>query len=477
MEHYILAIDGGTQSTKVVVFDLKGHEVCSYTVPLQEIVLYPDGRAEHPCDDLWTSLQTACRHTLALFPHDPKAIIGVGLGSIRCCRALMKEDGHLAHPVQSWMDVRLSSPYVHEDDRVAYVSATTGYLTYRLTGERKDTRSNYVGPWPIDPVTLNWFEDEHLFSSFTTPRAMLFELVDPATVLGTINAFASEATGIPVGLPVVATANDKAVEGLGSGLTHDGTVLVSLGTYITSMMAGSEHKGDSTSYWSNPGATKGEFVYESNGIRRGMSTISWIRELLGSDIEDEAEAQGLTPENYLNTLARGVPVGSGGLYTVLNWLSRPDHPHERGIMLGFNGTHKGRHMFRSIMEGIALTMKRNILAMCEERGIALTQANISGGGSQGDVFMQIFADVLGVPTKRTMVSGSASIGAAICVSLALDIYPSRDDAIQHMVHIKDTFVPIAEHVALYKEIDEKVYRHIALQVDGLLQASHAVLSK
>lgn len=475
MKKYILAIDGGTQSTKVVIFDLLGNEVCSHTVPLQEIVLYPDGRAEHPDDELWTSLQSACTHTLSLFPYDTKDIVGVGLGSIRCCRVLMQEDGKLAHPVQSWMDVRLASPYVHEDDRVAYVSATTGYLTYRLTGERKDTRSNYVGPWPIDPETLTWFDDGDLFSSYTTPREMLFELVDPSSILGTITPFASEATGIPVGLPVVSTANDKAVEGLGSGLSQDGTVLISLGTYITSMMAGHEYKGDSTSYWSNPGATKGEFVYESNGIRRGMSTVTWIKELLGSDIEDEAKRQGLTPENYLNTLAQDVEVGSGGLYTVLNWLARPGHPHERGIMIGFNGTHKGKHMFRSILEGIAMTMKGNILSMCEERGIALEQAIISGGGSKGDVFMQIFSDVLGVPTKRNVVSGSASIGAAICVALALDIYPSREDAIEHMVQIKDTFTPITENVALYKELDEKVYRHIAVQVDALLQASHAIL--
>ncbi len=477
MKKYILAIDGGTQSTKVVIFDLKGHEVCSHTVPLQEIVLYPDRRAEHPDDDLWTTLQVACKQVLAEFPFPLQALIGVGLGSIRCCRVLMQEDGNLAHPVQSWMDVRLASPYVHEDDRVKYVSATTGYLTYRLTGERRDTRSNYVGPWPIDPVKLGWFEDEDLFSRYHTPRNMLFELVDPSSILGAITPAASKATGIPVGLPVVSTANDKAVEGLGAGLTHDGTVLVSLGTYITSMMAGNQYKGDSSSYWSNPGPTKDEFIYESNGIRRGMSTVTWIRDLMGSDVEAEAKALGLSAENYLNTLAKDVPVGSDGLYTVLNWLSRPTHPHERGIMLGFNGTHKGKHMFRSILEGIAMTMKGNILAMCEEREMPLEQAIISGGGSNGDVFMQIFADVLGVPTKRNVVSGSASIGAAICTALALGIYRDRAEAIQHMVHVRDTFFPIAENVALYEEIEEKVYRHIAHQVDGLLQASHAIFNK
>jgi len=472
---YILAIDGGTQSSKVAIFDLLGNEMCSYTVPLKEIVLYEDGRAEHPDDDLWTSLQQACKKTLSIFTGNKEDIIGVGLGSIRCCRVLMKEDGDLAAPVQSWMDIRLSKPYEHEDDEVKYISATTGYLTYRLTGERKDTRSNYVGPWPIDPVTLEWYEDEEMFSSFNTPRHMLFELTDPSTILGYITQEASEATHIPINLPVVCTANDKAVEGLGAGLKDDGTVLISLGTYITSMMVGREYKSDTTSYWTNPGATKGEFLYESNGIRRGMSTVSWMKDLLGSDILIKAKEQNLSPEAYLELLAAEVNVGSDGLYTVLHWLAQPGRPHERGIMIGFNGSHKGPHMFRSILEGIAMTMKGNVLAMCEERGITLKNIIVSGGGSNGDVFMQILADVCNVRAMRNAVSGSASIGAAICASLALLIYTDRDEAIDHMVHVKDVFTPIKKNVALYKEIDEKVYKHIAPVVDGILKVSHDIL--
>jgi len=77
---------------------------------------------------------------------------------------------------------------------------------------------------------------------------MLFELVDPSTVLGNISDAACSATGIPPGIPVVSTANDKAVEGLGAGIVNDGSLLVSLGTYITSMMAGTAANPDSVNY-------------------------------------------------------------------------------------------------------------------------------------------------------------------------------------------------------------------------------------
>ncbi|WP_068084968.1 FGGY-family carbohydrate kinase [Polycladidibacter stylochi] len=476
-KQYILAIDGGTQSTKTAIFDLEGNEICAHTVKLRPMVLYGDSRAEHPDDDLWDSLQASCQSVFEKFNGNKSDIIGVGLGSIRCCRTLLKADGSLASPVQSWMDLRLSKPYEHEDDNVRYVTTTTGYLTHRLTGETKDTRANYVGPWPIDPITLEWFEDEEKFASFNTPREMLFDLVDPATVLGQVTKAACEATGIPEGLPVVSTANDKAVEGLGAGLLNDGTALVSLGTYITSMMVGDENRFDTTDFWSNPGAVPGEFLYESSGIRRGMATVTWIKDLLGGDIVKAAQELGISPEAYLNkAAAEDVPPGCEGLYTVLHWLARPSHLHERGMMIGFNGSHKGPHMFRSVLEGIAMTMKNHTQAMVDERGIELSKIIVSGGGSNGELFMQIFADVYGVPAYRNKVNGSASLGAAICAAIALGVYPDRQSAVENMVHSRDVFMPIDKNVALYKDINENVYQHLPAETDSILKKSHAIFN-
>jgi sugar (pentulose or hexulose) kinase len=390
---------------------------------------------------------------------------------------LIKADGNLASPVQSWMDLRLAGPYQHEDDAVRYVTTSTGYLTHRLTGETRDTRSNYVGPWPIDPDTLAWYEDSDRFDAYTTPREMLFELVDPATVLGKITDTAAGATGIPAGIPVVSTANDKAVEGLGAGLVNDGTVLVSLGTYITSMMAGTGAAPDSVNYWRNPGAVPGEFLYESCGIRRGMATVTWVKDLLGSDIVAAAKKRNLSPEAYMNVLAAEVPVGCDGLYTVLNWLPRPSRLHERGMMIGFNSTHKGPHMFRSVLEGIAMTMKNYAQAMCDEIGVPLTRILVSGGGANGDLFMQIFADVFGLPAHRNVVNGSAGMGAAICAALALGIYRDRQAAIDNMVRQRDTFTPVREHAARYDKINTQVYQHIVPATDDLLQKSYQIFNE
>ncbi len=65
------------------------------------------------------------------------------------------------------------------------------------------------------------------------------ELVLPGEVLGEVTPAAAAATGLPAGVPVVATANDKAVEALGSGLRSPDDLLLSLGTYVAAMTVGS----------------------------------------------------------------------------------------------------------------------------------------------------------------------------------------------------------------------------------------------
>jgi sugar (pentulose or hexulose) kinase len=114
--------------------------------------------------------------------------------------------------------------------------------------------------------------------------------------------------------------------------------------------------------------------------------------------------------------------------------------------------------------------------MCYERGIDLKKIVVSGGGSKGELFMQIFADVFGVPAYRNMVTGSASIGAAICTALALGIYRDRQEAIDNMVRQRDLFTSNEENVRLYDQINKEVYTQIGPATDDLLIKSHQIFN-
>jgi sugar (pentulose or hexulose) kinase len=471
MTRYFIGIDNGSQSTKVTVFDERGRAVSEGRQALRPYDAPRPGVVEHPDDDLWTSIGEAGRRAMAAFPGDPADIAGVGLCTIRFCRAVLKEDGTLAQPVMSWMDDRVSLPYEHARPEARWVTTSSGYVGHRMTGNFRDTAANCAGMWPLDPGTWQWTRNEVARAKTGIPREMLFDLVMPGDVLGTVTAAASQHTGVPEGLPVVATANDKAVEALGCGLRDSGTLLVSLGTYVAGMTVGSRTVPDAAGFWTNYASVPHSYLHESFGVRRGMWTVSWMRDLLGEEAASAARAAGRTVEEHLNAEAAEVPAGCDGLMTVLDWLAPTEAPFRKGTVLGFDGRQGRHHMYRSILEGLALTIHGTAGRMAEELGTSFSRMLLSGGGSHSDLMMQIFADVFGVRARRSAVNDAAGLGSAICAAVGTGAYGTFDEAVDAMVRPGTDFLPDGRTHRLYRRLGE-VYRRVREHTDPLYRMSY-----
>ena len=273
---------------------------------------------------------------MAMFPGDPADIVGVGLCTIRFCRAMLRADGSLVEPVMSWMDDRASQPYLPDDPTSPTSPRLPGYVAHRLTGgfERHGGERLEL-QWPIDTDTGSW-SDDGAVRAVGVRRDMLFELRCPGEVIGPLTAAAAAATGLPAGVPVVATANDKAVEMLGCGLVGPTAALVSLGTYIAAMVTAANHRTRSTS---GP-TTRASRPLPVREPRRAPRDVDG--ELAARPARRRARragrALGLSARSH-GTRGATVPAGSDGLMTVLDWLAPTDGPYRKGVMLGFDARH------------------------------------------------------------------------------------------------------------------------------------------
>jgi sugar (pentulose or hexulose) kinase len=476
MNKYVMGIDNGSQSTKVAIFDINGNEVAFGSHKLRDTLSPKPDVVIHPDDDLWDSVYGGIKDCLANFSGNPKDIVGIGLCTIRCCRVLLKEDGHLAYPVISWMDSRLTKPYKHDDYLVKYVTTTSGYLGFRLTGEFKDTASNYEVHWPLERETLDWSTDVEVMKENGLKREMLFDLVKPGERLGMLRPELVEEFGFNKNTPVVATANDKAVEVLGSGIKDEGTIMISLGTFISSMMLKEEYPENARNFFPTLACIPFNYVYESNGIRRGMWTVSWFKNLIGEELVSDAKKLGVSEEEFLNRKAQNVPAGSDGLITILDWLSTPSTPYRKGIMIGFDQRHSKYHIYRSILEAIAFHIKNNIDDMLEELDVELHDVVVLGGGSKSDLLMQIIADLFGLPVHRREGSSSACLGAAICVCQHLSIYKDFEEATNQMVKTEQTFLPNKDNQALYNKINDTVVKNVRKHTDEILKLTYPIFN-
>jgi len=472
---YLMGVDVGTQSAKVVIFDTEGNVICEGKQALRKLDIPAPLLAEHPDDDLWDSLKVAFGKVMDNFHAqggDASQILAMGVCVIRCCRVLLKGNGELAWPVINWMDKRLNKPYQPLEcyGEVKYVTTTSGYITHRLTGEFKDTCANYIGWWPMDNDMLDWSTDPAQWESCNLSRSQVFDVVKPGEMLGYLSEKAARQIGLPAGIPVIATAHDKAVEALGAGTLEPGIALISLGTYIGAMVHGHENVKNAQNFWPFQASVPGHYLYECMGVRRGMWTISWFRDQFGAAALADAQEKDLSIEELLNREATKIPAGCEGLLTVHDWAPPSEAEFRKGAMIGFDGRHTRAHMYRSMLEGIAFTMKNHMDKMAEELGIPFKGLIISGGGANSDLFMQIFADVFGVPTRRNLMKGSAAVGCAVNAGMAAGVFDSYEKATEKMVRMGEHFTPDRKNHQLYNALNADVYQKMNTHLDPLLQA-------
>ena|GEM_PF-6339290 len=78
-------------------------------------------------------------------------------------------------------------------------------------------------------------------------------------------------------------------------------------------------------------------------------------------------------------------------------------------------------LFKGILEGIAYELKVNIASFQRAR-IPVRALRAIGGGSRSDTWMQLKADILGIPIERTSVTEAGCLGAAFLAGLGTRRY-------------------------------------------------------
>lgn len=125
-----------------------------------------------------------------------------------------------------------------------------------------------------------------------------------------------------------------------------------------------------------------------------------------------------------------------------------------------------------MLEGIALTMPENIEAMERALGRRFADLIATGGGAKSDVMMQILADVLDRPARRTAVNDAAGLGSAICAAVGCGLHPSWADASAAMVRTGRVFAPSDAGVAAYRPVRD-AYRGLHQFTDPLFERTTA----
>jgi xylulokinase len=166
----------------------------------------------------------------------------------------------------------------------------------------------------------------------------------------------------------------------------------------------------------------------------------------------------LTPNEGFDAIvteAEGAPAGSEGLL-FLPYLSGertpyPD-PHARGSFVGLTVRHGRAHLTRSVLEGVAFSMK-DCFGLLQGAGLGtVSEVRIAGGGAKGALWRKIVASVLGLPMVTVTSTEGAAYGAALVGGVGAGAWPSVEAACDATIAVTGRDEPVAEWVKAYDDL-------------------------
>jgi len=184
------------------------------------------------------------------------------------------------------------------------------------------------------------------------------------------------------------------------------------------------------------------------------SSFRWLRDLLCQSMIDESETLGVDPYQLMTAEAEKSPVGAGSLIfnpSLAGGSSLDESPNVRGAFMGLDLSHRRSDVIRSVMEGIALGLRRVLDELRRLTEVA-EEITVVGGISRSGFWRQILADVYRMDIVKTTVDQqAAALGAASLAAVGAGVW--SDFSVINAIHaIEDIASPIPENTAVYEKI-------------------------
>jgi xylulokinase len=483
----VVGLDSSTTATKAIAFSPDGSVagIGRNPIPLSSPA---HNRYEQNPEEWWRSACAALRELTRQV--DPGAIAAIAISNQRETFVPLSRDGQPVRPAIVWLDQRCEDEIAwltqrvgagrmhqitgkpadlapvayriawmlrNEKDlfrRTAMFTDVHGYLAWRLTGLFQTSWASADPLGLFDMERHEWSPE--VLEALELTLEQLPQAVRPGTVIGVVSEQAASDTGLRRGTPVAAGGGDGQAAGLGVNALGGGRAYLNLGTAVVGGIYSQEYRIGNA--WRTMGSLTGDGYYFETSLRAGTFLIDWFTHQV---CQAGTGSAALLKE--LESEAAAIPIGSDGLLALPYWgavMTPYWDPLARGCWIGLSGSHRRGHLYRSLLEGIALEQAL-VTGMIEEAtGIAVRDFIAIGGGAANDLWCQIMADATGKCIQRSRTLEASSLGAAICAAVGAGLYRTAPDAAQAMSgkDLSET-EPSAEHCARYAELLE-TYREL-----------------
>ncbi|TWF74717.1 xylulokinase/erythritol kinase [Pseudonocardia hierapolitana] len=429
-----LGIDAGTSVVKAALFDDEGEALAVAGRPL-ELVHAADDGVEQDLDAIVAAIGDVTREVSAGQTPHVVAITGQGDG---CW--VTDEAGRAVRPALSWLDGRAGGilgrwnaegvtervfrvngttvfpgapgPLLawldeHEPDvldRATTAGACKDAVFTRLTGERATDPSD--SSMPFGDGTGIGYSDTALEAMGLTHRRDLLAPITVPVPRGELSDAGAALLGLPAGTPISSGPFDFPACARGGGLRAIGDALLIVGTTLGCMVHVDRlaTEGDPAGFSVATGEP-GRWLRAMPAMV-GTASMDWMLQTLGLGV-DAIDA----------ALATSAP-GAGGVEVLPYFATSGERapfvdPHASGQVTGVRLTTTRDDLLRAVCEGLAYAARH-----CFDAAGGATRIVACGGGTRSRPWLQVFADVLGVPLELARTPEVGARGAVLAAAAA-----------------------------------------------------------
>ncbi|KAH9026525.1 glycerol kinase [Lactarius pseudohatsudake] len=315
-----------------------------------------------------------------------------------------------------WMiDHREDVREAHEEDDLAF-GTVESWIAYNLLGgvnggQHISEVTNASRTLLLNIRTLKW--DPALLRFFGFRESVLPRLVSTSEVYGNI------ASGPLKGVPLGGLVGDQQGALIGNKCLAPGQAKCTYGTGAfllfctgTDIVYSNHGLLSTVAYQAGP---QSKPVYALEGaIAVAGSAIKWLRDSMGL-IESAGQ---------INTLAGSVPSSSGVYFvTAFSGLLAPYWDSDAtGLLIGLTSYTTPAHVARATLEANAFQTRAVIDSMVLDAHSDLAHLKVDGGMTNGDLAMEVLADVGGFEVVRPEMRESTALGSALLAASAIGLF-------------------------------------------------------
>ena len=455
MKKFLVAIDQGTTSTKVILFDLAGN--IKFTSQLEFNQYFPkNGWVEHNPNEIWLTTLKGLKKVIKKASILKGKILSIGITNQRETTIIWnKKTGKAIYNAIVWQD-RRTQEYCEKLKKKnyekvfrkktglfidPYFSATKiKWILENVKNAKKLLKSNNLLFGTVDTFLIWKLTDgkHHLTEATNASRTMLFNInstkwddeilkklkisknILPEVKNSADNFGSTNKKIVGTEIPISAVLGDQQAAAVGQSCFEKGSVKSTYGTGAFVIM----NTGFKKIYSRNKLLTticyrlNGKNTYALEGsIFIAGAGVQWLRDKLklvnnAYDTERIAQSKKSNDDVYI------VPAfsGMGAPY----W--RPD---ARGLITGLTRDSDWKILVRAVLESVAYQSYDLFNAMRKD-GLKPNIIKIDGGMVENNWFSQFLANIININTERPKVLETTALGVAYFAGYQIGVFKSLD---------------------------------------------------